>query len=92
MGERAAWHARAPPGHPLLQGRPLLAQQDRGAAAEAGLPAAAEDPVVAAAPGVTGRVLLGMVQVGPHERAGALDEGRRGRGRRRPASTGGRRG
>ena len=68
--------ARAPPGHPLLQVWPLLAEQDRGAAAEAGLPATAEHPVVAAAARIAGGVLLGVVQVGPHERAAALDQSR----------------
>ena len=82
---------RAPPGDPLLQWRPLLAEQDRRAAAEAGLAAAAEDPVVAAAARVAGGVLLGVVQVGAHQRPGALDEARRGRGRRRPGSRGARR-
>jgi phage shock protein A len=67
---------RAPPRHPLLRGRPLLAEQDRRAAPQAGLAAAAEHPVVAAAPRIAGGVLLRVVQVGPHERAGALDERR----------------
>ena len=74
MGDRAAWQRRAPPGHPLLRGRPLLAQQDRGAAAEAGLAAPSEDPVVPAPPGIAGGVLLGVVQVRAHQRAGALDQ------------------
>ena len=74
IGERAAWQRRAPPGDALLRRRPLLAEQDRGAAAEARLALPAEDPVVAAAAGITGGVLLGVVQVGPHQRAGALDQ------------------
>ena len=81
----------APPGDPLLRGRALLAEQDRRAAPEAGLAAAAEHPVVAAPPPIAGGVLLGVVQVGPHQRAGP-SRGLPGRARRPPGPTGGRRG
>ena len=74
-GERAAWQVGTPPGDPLLRGRALLAEQDRRAAPEAGLAAAAEHPVVAAPPRIAGGVLLGVVQVGPHQHAGLLHEG-----------------
>jgi phage shock protein A len=66
--------ARAPPGHPRLQVRPLLAEQDRRAAPAARLAAPAEHPVLAAPPRVAGGDLLGMVEVGPHQRAGPLHQ------------------
>ena len=70
----------------------LLAEQDRGAAAEAGLALAAEHPVVAAATRIAGGVLLGVVQVGPHQRAVPARPAARGPARRPPGSRGGRRG
>src|SRR4051794_33723279 len=63
-----------PPGHPLLGVRPLVTDQDAGTATPAGASRAAGDPVVLAAPDLTGGALFGVVLVGHHQGAGAGDQ------------------
>ena len=83
-GESVGLAARAPVGHPLLQVRALVAQEDRGAAAPARLALAAVDPVVLAAAEVAGGALLGAVAVGQHQGPRAGDERPRASRPRRP--------
>ena len=74
MGERAAWQV----GHHQVTrswvGGPCSPSRIGGAAAEARLAPAAEHPVVAAPPRIAGGVLLGVLQVGPHQGPCALDQ------------------
>ena len=91
IGVRAAWQR----GHHQVTrswvSGPCSPSRIGRAAAAAGPAPAAGDPVVLAAAQAAGGALLGVLAVGQHERAGALDERRPGRGRRRPAPTGARR-